>query len=134
MIRLLLALFVGILSLPCGVQQAQATPDQGDIVGVSGDAELVIENGTIGILKVYYLMELRDAYGRVELLIVTTNEGFQKLSRAMMNANRPFDAKLEAAGLRLTLRGHPDSKMLYGHVTGSGRRVYVMPASEVGKK
>lgn len=93
----------------------------------AGD-DIVIENGSSTILRVWSMADFEDENtGCKTLVVLASDKEVTRISNEIRNAKDPSSFTVHLSGSKVRLRLRPmDQDHLVGRVIGTGRRVVVM--------
>lgn len=124
-LRLLSSLWLTLLALS---QTAFSVPQGATLMGGDSDAQVVLENGTIGVLYVRAVYETLDSRGCKTLYLVAEENSFRGLAKIASAARSAVTISLDRPRMTVVVRPHDSSlpEMLLGHLDPSGERVFVL--------
>jgi hypothetical protein len=107
---------------------ALAVPKGATIMGGDSNAQVVLENGTIGVLKVRAVYEAQDGQGCKTLYLVADEKSFNGLTQIVNNAGGSVTISLTTPPMQVVLRlgSSRRTEILVGHLVPTGERVFVL--------
>lgn len=99
---------------------------------VSGTAaEIVIENGTIGILTIKAIIDVSEGRDQSSLIIVTNDEDFDTLRTLATDSANEVSIVLDKPQLKFSLvKPTLQSRHLSGRLDDEDSRIYILPSRD----
>jgi hypothetical protein len=120
-----------LLAISLGsAQSALSVPKGATLMGGDSDAQVVLENGTIGVLYVRAVYEVQDSRGCKTLYLVAEENSFKGLAQIASSARSSVTISLAQPRMKVVVKpsdSYP-SEILLGHLDPSGERVFVLTA------
>lgn len=131
-LRFFTSLFgIVFLALSIGpAKTALSVPKGATLMGGDSDAQVVLENGTIGVLYVRAVYEVQDSRGCKTLYLVAEENSFKGLAQIASSARSSVTISLVRPRMKVVVKpiNSEPSEILLGHLDPSGERVFVLTA------
>lgn len=111
-------------------QTAFSVPKGATLMGGDSDAQVVLENGTIGVLYVRAVYEVQDSRGCKTLYLVAEENSFRGLAQIAQSSRSSVTISLSRPRMKVVVKPVDSfpSEILLGHLDPTGERVFVLTA------
>lgn len=125
--RLLSSICLALLAF---AKAAAAVPSGATLMGGDSDAQVVLENGTIGVLYVRAVYEVQDSRGCKTLYLIAEENSFKGLAQVATASIGPLTISLDQPRMKVVVRpnGSPGADIILGRLEPGGERVFVLTA------